>query len=79
MFIVVAINIFAYLLIPQYAIYGDQKHTVKTDVSCMPMVNSNELSIFDEQNGTSIVTKPCTQFDSTGNSQRSIELVERFV
>lgn len=28
MFIVVAINVFVYLLIPQYAIYGDQYYAV---------------------------------------------------
>jgi uncharacterized membrane protein (DUF373 family) len=32
MFIVVAMNIFVYLLIPQYSIYGDQHYTVKNDV-----------------------------------------------
>ena len=33
MFIVVAINIFVYLLIPQYAIYGDQHYASITIVS----------------------------------------------
>ncbi len=32
MFIVVAINIFAYLLIPQYSIYGDQNYAVVVNV-----------------------------------------------
>ena len=33
MFIVVAINIFVYLLIPQYAIYGDQHYASINQVS----------------------------------------------
>ena len=33
MFIVVAINIFVYLLIPQYAIYGDQHYSITGVVS----------------------------------------------
>ena len=33
MFIVVAINVFVYLLIPQYAIYGDQHYSTINKVS----------------------------------------------
>lgn len=36
MFIVVAMNIFVYLLIPQYAIYGDQ-HYLEHDGVCIRM------------------------------------------
>jgi hypothetical protein len=32
MFIVVAINVFVYLLVPQYAIYGDQHYSSITNV-----------------------------------------------
>jgi hypothetical protein len=41
MFIVVAINVFVYLLIPQYAIYGDQ-HYSSIDNVCK---NSNQLNV----------------------------------
>jgi hypothetical protein len=41
MFIVVAINVFVYLLIPQYAIYGDQHYSSINHV-CQ---NENKLNM----------------------------------
>ncbi|CAF0900460.1 unnamed protein product [Rotaria sordida] len=51
MFIVVAINVFVYLLIPQYAIYGDQHYSVINNngtviiQSCTQFVTTNECQM----------------------------------
>jgi hypothetical protein len=45
MFIVVAINVFVYLLIPQYSIYGDQHYAFTANVC-------NNLLILDTRERT---------------------------
>jgi len=57
MFIVVAINVFVYLLIPQYSIYGDQHYAFTANVC-------NNLLILDTRESKSLGTQySCQKLD----------------